>query len=78
MMNRQKKQLLLARLDRIVHAACKNEKHYYQEVRNNVIRGLIRIQDGSRRGNDWVLEEPVYKNSRLIQAWHRMSMDLSI
>jgi hypothetical protein len=67
-MNRQKKQLLLARLDKIA----------YRFLKKKEIRALIQIHEGVGKENGWVFETPLYRNSRLIQAWHRMSMDLSI
>ena len=44
-----------------------------------VIRGLMYIQDGVNiEEHRWVLRSNVFLNSRLLQRWHRMSMDPSI
>lgn len=81
-MNRQKKQLLLERLDRIVHLLLHEKVESYDQVRRNeVIRLLIAIQEGcchDENDKAYASDNRYYNRSRLIRTWHRMSMDLSI
>jgi hypothetical protein len=77
--DRQKKQELLSRLDRKAYSLLKKKSNSYRDNDiKAVIRGLIKIQEGCSKGNEWVLDSNIFNNSRLISGWHYMSMDLSI
>jgi hypothetical protein len=78
--SRQEKQELLSRLDKAVYSFFnKRSKNYRDDDMKDIIRGLMKIQEGvSVDFNGWVLDSPLFRSSRLVQAWHSMSMDLSI
>ena len=78
--DRQKKQELLSRLDGKVYSFFnKKSKNYRDDDVKDIIRGLMKIQEGvSVDFTGWVWDSPLFRSSRLIQSWHSMSMDLSI
>ena len=78
MMNRQRKQLLLSRLESVVCRYMETDtKSCEDQDRKELIKNLRQSHDGKPFWYD-IYDNRLYRKSRLIQTWDTMTMDLSI